>query len=421
MKLTLLLDLDGTLLDIQMDTFLQAYFQALARFLSPYVSPQTMLPALLQGTRQMFANRDPRRTLRQAFDETFFPQLGVEPQALMPYIDRFYEEVFPTLQGFSRPRPEARRLVEWAFEQGHRVAITTNPIFPRRAIEHRLTWAGLPPERYPFELITSYEDFHFCKPAIEYYAEVLGRLAWPEGPIIMIGDDMDLDIRPARALALMTCWIGPAEASPSHSDYGVTYSSLGEALNWLQTLPATPDDVPRLEPPALIALLRSTPAVILHWMERYPTTHWRIRPNPQEWCALEALAHLRDVEKEVTLPRLALILEQENPFFPSQDTDRWAEERRYQEQEQKTVFQDYLEARLQLLRHLEALLPHQWSRTARHSIFGPLTLQGWINLIAEHDRQHLSQMHEALTLAEKKQSHLPGQPGDCFAAYSGLQ
>jgi FMN phosphatase YigB (HAD superfamily) len=407
MKLTLLLDLDGTLLDIQMDTFLQAYFQALTRFLSPYVSPELLLPALMQGTWQMFANRDPRRTLRQAFNQTFFPQIRIEPQALMPAIDRFYEEIFPTLRAFAQPRPDARRLVEWAFEQGHRVAITTNPIFPRRAIEHRLTWAGLPPERYPFELITSYEDFHFCKPAIEYYAEVLGRLAWPQGPVIMIGDDRDLDIRPARALSLTTCWIAPAGASPAPSDHGVAYASLGEALTWLQAFSAAPNGVPPLEPPALLALLRATPAVILHWIERYPLASWRVRPYPEEWCALEVLAHLRDVEKEVTLPRLERILHQENPFLPSQDTDRWAEERRYREQERSTVLQDYLEARLELLQKLEALTPDQWQRPARHSIFGPLTLQGWINLIAEHDRQHLSQMHEALRLAENAGSSLP--------------
>lgn len=396
MNFTILLDLDGTLLDIQMDTFIPAYFQVLARFLEPYVSPQRLLPALMQGTRHMMQNRRPTQTLRQAFNQVFFPLIDLTPEALQPAIDQFYEEVFPTLQSLSRPRPEAQRLVEWAFEQGHRVAITTNPIFPRRAIEHRLTWAGLPPERYPFALITSYEHFHFAKPSIEYYAEVLGRLGWPESPIVMIGDDWDLDILPTRALSFTPYWITTQATVSADRDHAVAHGSLKEAMAWLQAFSPAPDGMPHLEPPALLALLRATPAVIAHWMEIFSPEIWRIRPLPQEWSALEILAHLRDVDAEVNLPRLDLLLQQENPFIVSQETDHWAEERGYAEQDRGMVFDEFLRVRLELLEQLEFLSASDWSRPARHSIFGPITLQGVINLIAEHDRQHLNQMHTAL-------------------------
>ena len=35
--------------------------------------------------------------------------------------------------------------------------MATNPIFPRRAILHRLSWAGLDPQQVPFALVTDYE------------------------------------------------------------------------------------------------------------------------------------------------------------------------------------------------------------------------------------------------------------------------
>ena len=72
--------------------------------------------------------------------------------------------------------------------------IATNPLFPRTAIYQRLEWAGLPPDKYPFSLIPSYETFHFAKPNPTYFAEFLTISGWPDGPMIMVGNDLEHDI-----------------------------------------------------------------------------------------------------------------------------------------------------------------------------------------------------------------------------------
>src|SRR3990172_550271 len=77
MNLALLLDLDNTLLDSSMDTFLPAYFQALSDFLRERVEPELMVSALISGTRKMAANTDPALTLQQIFDADFFPKVGL--------------------------------------------------------------------------------------------------------------------------------------------------------------------------------------------------------------------------------------------------------------------------------------------------------------------------------------------------------
>ncbi len=58
MPLTLLLDLDDTLLDTNMGEFLPAYFQALAKHLNHRVQPDIMLSAMMSGTQLMLANQD---------------------------------------------------------------------------------------------------------------------------------------------------------------------------------------------------------------------------------------------------------------------------------------------------------------------------------------------------------------------------
>ena len=155
MKPTLLLDLDDTLLGNDIDDFLPHYLGAFSREVAAYVDPDHFVKTLMAGTNAMVTNRRPNCTLQEVFEASFFPTLGLDAGVFRPVAERFYEQVFPTLRELTHPRPEAVRLVEEAVERGYRVVIATNPLFPTTAIQQRLAWAGLPVERYPFELVTS--------------------------------------------------------------------------------------------------------------------------------------------------------------------------------------------------------------------------------------------------------------------------
>ncbi len=399
MTLTLLLDLDDTLLDTHMEAFIPAYLQKLASFLAEHIAADALMRQLMQGTQQMMANTDPSRTLREVFDEHFYPPLGLEREALLPTIERFYDEVFPTLQDLTRPRPPAVELVEWALAQGYRVVIATNPLFPRKAIEHRMRWAGLPPEKYPFHLISSYETFHFTKPNPAYFAEILGLLGWPDDPVLVVGDDPDLDIRPAQRAGLPTFWVTSDPEAASASLRPRAFGPLEEVRPWLERvgpgrLAYSPD-----APDALRAVLLSTPAVLGGLLEGIPSGRWKRRPAPDEWSPLEVVCHLRDVEREVNLPRLEKVLRETNPFIVGMDTDPWAEERGYARQDGLAALREFNQARLRTLSLLTDLSVEAWARPARHAIFGPTTLQELVGFIAEHDRIHVRQTWEALDAA----------------------
>jgi len=70
---------------------------------------------------------------------------------------------------------------------GLRVALATNPIFPRIATEQRIRWAGLAPE--DFALYTTYENSTFCKPNPDYYREVARTLGVSPVECLMVGND----------------------------------------------------------------------------------------------------------------------------------------------------------------------------------------------------------------------------------------
>jgi FMN phosphatase YigB (HAD superfamily) len=398
---TILIDLDDTLLDNDIRIFLPAYLQALSGELASLAEPQKVVSTLLAATKAMVENRRPDCTLKDVFDVSFYPVLKLDPALVQSYLDRFYANNYPALQGLTRPRPQSIRLVEDAMQRGYRVVIATNPLFPRTAILQRLAWAGLPYDKYPFDLVTSYETFHFSKPHAAYYAEIMARLGWPDGPVVMLGNDLHNDISPARQLGLAAFQITGANQSTqdSLSPYAEAHNPtaagrLEDFLPWQDSLSVGSLQPDYTSPYAMQATLLSTPAALDSLSRNLVFADWCIRPTQDEWSPTEILCHLRDVEREVNLPRLQMVLKEKNPFLPGMDTDPWAEERRYITQSGPHALHKFTAARLELLDLLRAASPEDWQRPARHAIFGPTHLAEIVSIIAGHDRLHIQQFKE---------------------------
>ena len=392
----LLLDLDDTLLGNSMDAFLPGYLQGLARRMARFAEPDKMVKGLMAGTRQMIVNLQPDRTLEQVFDSVFYPSLGIKRVEIQPTLDAFYADDFPNLRSLTEFRSQAVELVEGALARGHKVAIATNPLFPRTAILQRLAWAGLSLEKYPIALVPDFESFHFAKPNPHYYAEFLARLGWPEEPVVMVGDDLENDILPARQLGLPVYWVPKQPIEWNGPGEPPIQGRLADILPWLDSTPVeqlTPDYT---SPASMLVILRTTPAVLQHFCQGKYTAELSVRPAEGEWSPGEVLCHLRDVEREVFLPRLHKVTQEDNPFLSGRDTDRWAEERRYIEQDGLQALRDFTQTRMEQLALLEGLKAEEWSLSARHAIFGPTQLHELVNITAGHDRLHIRQVYRAM-------------------------
>jgi HAD superfamily hydrolase (TIGR01549 family) len=202
-----LFDLDDTLLGNAMDTFLPAYFQALTRHLDHLIPPERLIPDLMRATKAMDANHHRELTNEEAFASVFYPLLGEDRSTVETAFQRFYTEEFPKLRRLTRRRPEARSLVTAALEGGLQVAIATNPMFPRIAVEERLAWAGVPVERFNYALVTTYENMHATKSHRAYYREILEKLGRRPDECLMVGDNWKMDIVPASSVGLRVYWV----------------------------------------------------------------------------------------------------------------------------------------------------------------------------------------------------------------------
>ncbi len=393
MTLTLLLDLDDTLLETNMRAFIPAYFQALSAHLATRVSPELMLPALISGMQRMLENEDPARTLQEVFEADFYPRIGLDRESLLEIIEQFYDQVFPSLGAVTKRREGAVELVDWALARNYRVAIATDPLFPRKAVFHRLRWAGLDPDR--FELVSSFETFHFSKSHPAYFAEILGRLGWPDGPVLMVGNDVDRDLAPAQMLGLATFHVDGA--APSHSGPGMAgHGRLTDLQPWLEAT-----DRARLDPSfrrkdSVLALMVSTPAVMAGLVQPLPASAWALEPTPDDWALIEVVCHLRDTEREIHHTQVQLMREESEPFIPRADAGAWAKQRRYLTEDGRAALRDFTAARLKTLQRLKELGESDWDRKARHAIFGPTDFKEVVGFMAEHDRLHVQQAWKTL-------------------------
>jgi FMN phosphatase YigB (HAD superfamily) len=205
----ILFDLDGTLLDIDLGSFLDRYFSALARAMAPLTDGQESLrdamKALNVATHAMMLPH-PGLTNQDVFTEEFRTLTGIDIDENADVFSRFYAEEFPLLGEGYGPAPGAREAVETALSLGLRVAVATNPIFPLAAVEHRMAWAAL--SDLPVHTITTYETMHACKPLPLYFVETAERIGAAPERCLMVGDDQQLDL-PAAATGMKTYYVGP--------------------------------------------------------------------------------------------------------------------------------------------------------------------------------------------------------------------
>lgn len=392
MTLTLLLDLDDTLIDNDINKFLPAYLKALGRHLEHYVAPDQMAKQLLAGTQKMILNNDPSQTLEQVFDQAFYPAIGRTKEEMRAVLVDFYEQVFPELKPLTRLRPEAVELISWAQARGHTSVVATNPIFPRRAILHRLEWAGLQPDQRSFSMITDYETFHFAKPNPAFITEILAKLGWPNQPAVMIGNSLDDDLIPAARLNLPVFWVTDRAVEFPAGFHPLSKSgTLADVAAWAEQVDAAGLRQNFNTPAAMVAVLKSTPAAFDSLSMQLTSQQWRDRPAPEEWSLTEIFCHLRDVDHEVNIPRVEKIVSGEVPFLAGINTDTWANEREYLHQDGPAALQEFIAARMRLVQILETLTEADWQREARHAIFGPTTLRELVSFIVTHDRSHIQQ------------------------------
>ena len=116
--MTVLFDLDDTLLGNDVDSFLKGYLKEITSQF-PEVPSDLFAHELLSATGKMIANQEPEKTLEEVFDAAFYPAIGHSKRDLYPRLVYFYDKVFPGLDFLTEKRPEAVPLDNQNIKDGH--------------------------------------------------------------------------------------------------------------------------------------------------------------------------------------------------------------------------------------------------------------------------------------------------------------
>ena len=224
---TILFDLDGTLLPIDMDYFLKLYFKTLTDEFSDLEEPDRFIDVLMKSTQHMIEN-DGERTNEEVFKDSFFSMLKVDDiDQTMERFDKFYEEKYPQIKNMLDLKTRSPELIKLLLDKDYQLVIATNPLFPYKAIEERIKWAGLDPEDFAY--ITCYEEMHYSKPSIGFYKEILDRLNLNPAECAMVGNDVQEDMI-AGELGLSTYLIEDYKIDRNKGDFKIDWKGSMEQL-----------------------------------------------------------------------------------------------------------------------------------------------------------------------------------------------
>lgn len=120
------------------------------------------------------------------FGVDFGSRIGLSRSEIIKRFLSFYQTDFREVCQIMTLHPIAKDLLKLASNHFQLVA-ATNPLFPTIANETRFSQTGL--DTFPWLEITSAEDYHFAKPHIEFYEELLVRIDKKRSECMIIGDD----------------------------------------------------------------------------------------------------------------------------------------------------------------------------------------------------------------------------------------
>ena len=232
---TILFDMDGTLLPMNQQQFMEHYLRALTAHFSQFMPPEAFQKLLWKGTHAMLNQQGSDKTNEVVFYSTFFEAYEDRRSEMIQTFERFYETDFEQAKKATDTDDQMIAAVDQLQRKGYRMAVATNPLFPLKAVEKRLGWAGLYPHQ--FEFITSFETMHACKPHVAFYQEVLDRMGIHPTSTLMVGNDAHEDLMAGKLglkTYLVTNCLLQADKQTMSPDFSGTSADF---LSFVQALP----------------------------------------------------------------------------------------------------------------------------------------------------------------------------------------
>lgn len=200
----ILFDMDGTLVPMDLEAFINGYFKFLCKKLAHHNIPSELIvKGVWAGTKAMVLN-DGNATNEEVFWKKFETLIPDARNLLEEECIDFYGNEFKQAIIFTSPNPLAKEAVDLVKSQGKTAILATNPLFPMPGQITRMGYVGLEPKDFAY--VSSFEKERFCKPNPNFYKDVLEKTNLKPEECLMVGNDEYEDAWSASTLG-MDCYL----------------------------------------------------------------------------------------------------------------------------------------------------------------------------------------------------------------------
>jgi len=237
MRDTILMDMDGTLLPMDMSVFAQAFYDKVEHspeLLAVHPDKDTAYKLYCDGFWMMLSNGQRGRVNKETFYETISGHSKEMRPVVEEAIETLYRNHFEELKQFTHPSETIKEIVEILKKKGYTLVIATNPVFPQFVQRIRAGWAGVNPE--DFVLITDYSDTYACKPDLIYYMDILKKLGKTGDQCYMVGNNVEEDLC-AEQLGLDVFFLDDYTIGELQEGRVCRRGGMQEFLAWAKELP----------------------------------------------------------------------------------------------------------------------------------------------------------------------------------------
>ena len=189
---TVLIDMDGTLLNMGESAFENEYIKRMVIFLEQrYPGKGKDLVKAVGYGGEMMKHSDGIRTNYDVFWESFEKASGYTREEIEPVITVYYQTDYTHIGDDYVPDQDMQKAVRLLQEKGYELIVATTPVVPLIANQERVRWSGL--ADIPWKDITSFETYNYSKPNLNYYQQICDKYNLNPAECMMIGDSLVKD------------------------------------------------------------------------------------------------------------------------------------------------------------------------------------------------------------------------------------
>jgi hypothetical protein len=122
-------------------------------------------------------------------------------------------------------------------------------------------------------------------------------------------------------------------------------------------------------------------------------------PLGDEFCVVEHVCHLRDLERDGFTPRIRSVLEEDDPLLFDFDGAGVAAASHYRSENVIDALNAFLEARRHNVEVVRATAERDFARTGHYEGPSPITLDAVVAGMFAHDQDHLDRLRAMLATA----------------------